>query len=131
MQRVDAMKLILPVLLIGALSVSTAGSIRAADANADNSGQNSADRDTSAVTPEKQSNADADVKVTREIRRALVKDASLSVYAHNLKIITTKDHVVYLRGPVGSSDDVAKIVSLAEQNSAGYPVKNQISVTSK
>lgn len=125
------MKPILQMILIGALSVAAAGAVRAADANADNSGQNTADRETSAVTPEKQSNADVDVKVTRNIRRALVKDSSLSVYAHNLKIITTKDHVVYLRGPVGTSDDVSKIVSLAEQNSGGYPVKNQISVSSK
>jgi hyperosmotically inducible protein len=125
------MKPILYMILAGAVSLSAVGTMRASDVNADNSAQNSGDRDTGAITPEKQSNTEADVKITRDIRRALVKDTSLSVYAHNLKIITTHDHIVYLRGAVGSSDDVSKIVSLAQTNSGGYPVKNQISITTK
>ena len=100
-----------------------------ADTNADNSGQNMVDRSDSAKTPESQSNATADVAITRAIRKAIYHDSSLSVYAHNIKIITTKDHVVYLRGAISSNDDLAKINSLAEANSGGYPVKNQISVT--
>ena len=98
-------------------------------ANADNSGNNQTDQNTAAVTPEKQSNAEADVAVTRAIRRAIVKDSALSVYAHNIKIITTKDHAVYLRGAISSSDDLEKIESLAKTNANGYDVHNQISVT--
>ena len=100
-----------------------------ADNNADNSGQNVVDRNDNAKTPESQSNAAEDVTITKNIRRAIVKDSALSVYAHNIKIITTKEHVVYLRGAISSSDDLAKIAALAESNSGGYPVKNQISVT--
>lgn len=122
------------LLKMGALAglffaIPIAGS--AAGTDADNSANNQTDRDSSAVTPEKQSNAESDVSVTRAIRRAFVKDSSLSIYAHNLRIITTTEHVVYLRGAVGSNDDVAKIVSLAQQNSNGYPIKNRISVSSK
>lgn len=116
--------------LFTALFLYTAQSSHGAGPDADNSANNKTDRDTAAVTPEKQSNAEADVKVTREIRRAIVNEKSLSVYAHNLKIITTMEHVVYLRGAVSSADDVSKIVSLAEKSSSGYPVKNQISVSS-
>ncbi len=118
------------VLSLGALTAVFPVS-RAADStpNADNSGNNTTDTQAKAVTPLSQSNADADIRVTRSIRRALVKDSSLSVYAHNIKIITTRDHVVYLRGAVSSSDDLGKIVALAGQNSQGYPVKNQLSVT--
>ena len=104
-------------------------SARAADPTADNSGNNASD--ANALTPRAQSNHSADIKITRSIRRALVKDSSLSVYAHNLKIITTQDHTVYLRGTVASSDDVGKILSLAQQHSGGYSVKNELSVTSK
>ena len=98
-------------------------------ADADNSGNNQTDQNKAAVTPEKQSNAEADVAVTRAIRRAIVKDSSFSVYAHNIKIITTTEHAVYLRGAISSSDDVDKIVSVAKTNSNGYAVNNQLSVT--
>lgn len=130
--KVGAMKsTFLTLSLFAALLFYTSLRTQGAGPDADNSANNKADQDSSAVTPEKQSNAEADVKVTRDIRRAIVKDDALSVYAHNLKIITTTNHVVYLRGAVSGSDDVSKIVSLAEKNSGGYPVKNQISVSSK
>ena len=98
-------------------------------APADNSANNAPDQSQAAITPAKQSNAQADVEVTRSIRRAITKDSALSVYAHNIKIITTQDHVVYLRGAISSADDLKKIVALAQSNSNGYPVQNQLSVT--
>lgn len=119
----------LRVLVVPAVLFLVPVAARAADA--DNSTNNVTDRSQDAVTPESQSNKKEDVDVTRAIRRAVVKDPSLSVYAHNIKIITTTHHVVFLRGAVSSSDDVGKIVALAEKNSAGYPVKNQMSVSSK
>jgi len=112
-------------------TVALVPAAQAADPAADNSGNNVTDRQPEAVTPEKQSNEKADVEVTRAIRRAVVKDSALSVYAHNIKIITTTEHVVYLRGAVSSTDDLGKIVALAEKNANGYPVKNQLSVTTK
>jgi osmotically-inducible protein OsmY len=102
---------------------------RAADA--DNSSNNVVDRSADAKTPESQSNADADVAVTRAIRKAIIHDSSLSVYAHNVKIITTKEHQVFLRGAVSSSDECSKIESLAKQNAGDYPVQNQLSVKNK
>lgn len=117
--------------LLGALAVFTATPLLAAPNDADNSGNNAVDAHQDTVTPEKQSNAKEDVEITRTIRRALVKDSTLSVYAHNIKIITTTDHVVYLRGTVSSSDDVSKIAALAKANAGQYPVKNQLSVASK
>jgi hyperosmotically inducible protein len=125
------MKLIpfLIILSLSSVALLAPLSIRAADTTADNSANNSTDNNGNAITAQSQSNDDADVKVTRSIRRALVKDSSLSVYAHNVKIITTKDHVVYLRGAVSSSDDVSKILSLATAHSHGDHVENQLSVS--
>jgi len=114
------------ILVIG-IGVCSASSGWAA--NADNSANNAPDQSQSAITPVKQSNAQADLDVTRAIRRALTKDSTLSVYAHNIKVITTQEHTVYLRGTVSSSDDMAKIASLAKANANGYPVQNQLSVT--
>ena len=121
------MKTLPQLVLAAGLSLFPLAPILAADA--DNSGNNQTDQNAAAVTPEKQSNADADVAVTRAIRRAIVKDSTLSVYAHNIKIVTTKNHAVYLRGAISSADDLGKIVSLAKTNSNGYEVHNQISVT--
>lgn len=118
--------LLASVLTFTPLAVSLAGTN-----DADNSGNNVVDRSPDAKTPELQSNAQKDVEVTRAIRRALVKDHSLSVYAHNIKIITTKDHAVFLRGAVSSSDDVGKIEAIAKSNSHGFPVTNQLSVSAK
>jgi hyperosmotically inducible protein len=115
--------------MICAVVVSIPSPARAADA--DNSGNNTVDRSSDAKTPESQSNEQADVDVTRAIRRAIVKDSSLSVYGHNVKIITTKEHAVYLSGAVPSKGEVTKITDLAQQNSAGYPVKCQLSVSNK
>lgn len=99
--------------------------------DADDSAKNQIDKNGETVTPEDQSNAQADIDVTAAIRRAVVKDDSLSTYAHNIKIITTEKHVVYLRGPVASADEVATLVKIAKQNAGKYPVKNQLTVNKK
>src|ERR1043166_2570955 len=55
---------------------------------ADDTGRNPRDRDGSTLTPDDQSNRKSDVEITRLIRRAIVKDDSLSTNAHNVKIVT-------------------------------------------
>lgn len=115
------------LVLATTLCVCSASAVWAVDA--DNSANNVQDKSQTAITPAKQSNAQPDLDVTKAIRRAITKDSSLSVYAHNIKIITTQEHTIYLRGTVSSQDDLQKIVSLAKSNSNGYPVENQLSVT--
>jgi len=122
--------ILLSLTVVGALSISTVTPLKAAP-DADNSGKNVVDRNSETITPESQSNAKEDVEVTAAIRRAIVKNDSLSTYAHNIKIVTTENHVVYLRGPVASAEEVATIVKLAKQNAGKYPVKNQLSVNRK
>src|SRR5687768_13853172 len=67
--------------------------------DADNTDRNKRDRDNATLTPGDQGNTKEDIEVTRQIRRALMKDKSLSTTAKNIKIIT-KDGAVTLRGPV-------------------------------
>jgi len=98
---------------------------------ADDSANNTTDQNASAITPLDQSNDSADLKITQRIRRAVVKDQDLSVDAHNIKIITTKDHTVYLRGPVASDEERSKIESLAKMKAAGYQLNNELTVASK
>jgi osmotically-inducible protein OsmY len=93
----------------------------------DNSAVNVRDRDPGAMTAGAQSNAKSDVELTREIRRAVVKDHSLSMLAHNVKIVTANGSVT-LRGPVKTEEEKAAIASKAQQIAGADKVDNQIEV---
>ena len=92
---------------------------------ADNSGTNKTQKE---LTPLDQSNAEADVKVTADIRKAIVAVKDLSTYAHNVKIITTDKQIVHLRGVVSSDKEKATIGEIAKKNAGKYPVKNEVLV---
>jgi len=94
---------------------------------ADNSGKNVRDRDSASLTPGDQSNAKPDVKLTQQIRRAVVADKSLSMKAHNIKIITA-DGVVTLRGPVKSAKEKARIDAKAKRLAGTTHVDNQLEI---
>ena len=93
----------------------------------DNSAVNVRDRDPNAMTAGEQSTAKSDVELTREIRRAVVKDRSLSMLAHNVKIVTANGSVT-LRGPVKTEEEKAAIASKAQQIAGADKVDNQIEV---
>jgi hyperosmotically inducible protein len=84
-------------------------------APADNTKQN---KDQTGPTADQQKMNPADRAITQKIRRAIHEDANLSMYAHNIKIIT-QDGKVTLRGPVRTEDEKngleAKAVSVAGQ----------------
>ncbi len=92
----------------------------------DNSAVNQRDRDQT-LTPMDQSNKPADLKITRQIRRALVKDHELSTDAKNIKIITI-DGAVTLRGPVKSEQEKADIAAKAAQLAGDTNVRNELEV---
>ena len=96
--------------------------------DADNTGRNVRDRDTSGTkTPMDQANDSADVKLTQQIRRAITEDDSLSTNAHNVKIITA-DGVVTLRGPVDSAEERDKVASVAKKTAGVKRVENQLEI---
>jgi osmotically-inducible protein OsmY len=80
-----------------------AGAVQAAilgaQAKPDNTATNKVDGSKAAVTADQQKNNRTDLETTRQIRRAVVADKTLSTYAHNVKIITRNGQVT-LSGPV-------------------------------
>jgi hyperosmotically inducible protein len=93
----------------------------------DNSAVNVRDRNPDAMTAGQQSNAKSDVELTSEIRRAVVKDDSLSMLAHNVKIISANGSVI-LRGPVKTEQEKTTIASKAQAIAGANKVDNQLEV---
>lgn len=97
----------------------------------DNTKVNQRDRNPAEPTADQQSNAQTDREMSRQIRRAIVKDKSLSTYAHNIKIIT-QNGVVTLKGPVNTDEEKQAIAAkAAEVVGSTDKVNNQIEVGSK
>jgi osmotically-inducible protein OsmY len=81
---------------------------------ADNSKVNGHDRSGDQPTADQQKNGQSDLELTRQIRRSIVQDASLSTYAHNVKIISQNGKVT-LKGPVRSDDEKQAIEAKASE----------------
>ena len=94
---------------------------------ADNTKKNQRDRSGETKTSGDQSNSSEDVKITAAIRRAIVRDRSLSIAAKNVKVITANG-MVTLRGPVKSDTEKVKIVELAQSAAGNAKIKNQLEV---
>ena len=95
--------------------------------DADNTARNVRDRDHAEVTPPDQSTRADDIALTRRIRQAIIAHKSLSVNAHNVKIITVNGHVV-LRGPVKTEEEKRIIEELAVTEATAANVDNQLEV---
>ena len=93
----------------------------------DNSAVNLRDRAPGAMTAGQQSNSTSDVELTRRIRRAVVQDHSLSMLAHNVKIISTNGSVM-LRGPVKTEEEKTAIANKAQAIAGAGKVDNQLEV---
>lgn len=63
----------------------------------------------------------------REIRRTLAQDKSLSLYAHNVKIIAKRGKVT-LKGPVKTQAEKEKIGAQAEKAAGADNVNNLLVV---
>jgi osmotically-inducible protein OsmY len=79
------------------------------------------------VTPTDQSNAKTDLRITQDVRKAVVADDSLSTNGHNVKIITV-DGVVTLRGPVENEAERTRIAEMARGVSGVTKVNNQLEI---
>jgi hyperosmotically inducible periplasmic protein len=93
----------------------------------DNSAVNVRDRAPRAMTAGQQSNAKSDVEITREIRRAVVTDHSLSMLAHNVKIVSANGSVT-LRGAVKTEEEKTAIASKAQAIAGAGKVDDQLEV---
>ena len=101
--------------------------VRAQQNAPDNTKTNQGDSNKGATTADQQKMNAADRNITKEIRSSIMKDKSLSTYAHNIKVIT-QDGKVTLKGPVRSEDEKAAIESKAVAVAGANNVTNQLEV---
>lgn len=78
----------------------------------DNTGVNKRDRSPDQVTADQQKEDKADLKLTKQIRRSIVSDKSLSTDAHNVKVIS-QHGTVTLKGPVKSDEEKSAVIAKA------------------
>jgi hyperosmotically inducible periplasmic protein len=99
-------------------------------AAADNTKTNQRDRDKAQPTADQQKENRPDREITRDIRRSIVEDKSLSIYAHNVKIIS-QNGMVTLKGPVRSEEEKTSIEAKAAEIAGKDKVKNQLEIKPK
>jgi len=93
----------------------------------DNTETNRAERAANIPSADQQSNEKSDLELTRQIRRSLTSDSSLSLDAHNVKIISKNGNVT-LAGPVQTDSEKAAIGAKAEAIAGAGKVSNQLLV---
>jgi hyperosmotically inducible protein len=104
-----------------------AGTLAMAQEAPDNSGVNVRDRASGAITAGQQSNSKSDMELTRKIRRSVTKDDSLSMMAHNVKIVSVGGSVT-LRGPVETEQEKTIIANKAVAIAGASNVDDQLEV---
>jgi hyperosmotically inducible periplasmic protein len=72
-------------------------------------------------------NGKSDVKIAAQIRRQIVKDKSLSTYAHNVKVVVSAGKVT-LRGPVKSDEEKSAIEQKATAIAGAGNVTDELTV---
>lgn len=99
-------------------------------AKADNTARNVGDQRKDSLTPDKQSEKSADIKMLGSIRRKLMSDKSLSSNAKNVKVICNKGELT-LRGPVDSADEKARVQADVAAVAGDAKVLNELDVLKK
>ena len=97
---------------------------------ADNTKVNERDRSKDELTADQQKENRSDRDITQQIRQSLMKDKSLSTYAHNVKIITQNGQVT-LKGPVRSEEEKKSVEAKATEVAGENKVTSQLAVKPK
>lgn len=110
------------------LAVLASAPVFAQDASkVDNTQINQRDRHAEHATPMDQSNDPADIQLAAKVRAAIVSDDSLSMSAHNLKLLAAKGTVT-LRGPVKDAAEKARVESVVRTVVGVNKVENQLDI---
>jgi hyperosmotically inducible periplasmic protein len=119
------------VLALGFLLTLASAVLSAQDSSGsrppDNTKVNDRDRNRAEPTADQQKETRTDRDITRDIRRAIVQDKSLSTYAHNVKIIS-QNGMVTLKGPVRSEEEKAAVEAKAAEIAGKDKVTSQLEV---
>ena len=94
---------------------------------ADNTKTNERDRSANEPTADQQKDNRSDRDITQQIRQSIMKDKSLSTYAHNVKVITTNGQVM-LKGPVRSEDEKKAIEAKAAEVVGENKVTSELNI---
>jgi hyperosmotically inducible protein len=93
----------------------------------DNTKVNAGDQEKSKPTASLQKENSSDLNITKQIRQSVMKDKSLSTYAHNVKIIS-QNGAVTLRGPVRSDDEKRTVEAKAAEVVGQDKVTSELAV---
>ena len=93
----------------------------------DNSKKNVRDKNKKNPTPMAQGGSAQDIKITKDIRKAITDNKDVSTNGKNVKIIT-QNGMVTLRGPVASDKEKQLIYDIASKVAGPTQVNNQMEV---
>jgi len=113
------------LMAVGLFAVPKAGAF--GFQQADNTKMNKGDASKDPTTADQQKMNSTDRTMTQKIRAEIMKDKSLSTYAHNVKIIT-QDGKVTLKGPVRTQEEKAAVESKATTIAGDGNVTSQIEI---
>jgi osmotically-inducible protein OsmY len=129
MPTIPKFKLLLPpvgALLLLSLAIPVTSQARQSDAQQTQPDNTKMNQNPGATADQQKANT-SDREITRNIRRAVIQDKSLSTYAHNVKIITQGGKVT-LKGPVNSADEKSNIEAKAVAVAGQDNIDDQITV---
>jgi hyperosmotically inducible protein len=93
----------------------------------DNTKVNKRDRARGAPTADQQKENAGDRDLSQKIRQSIMKDKSLSTYAHNVKVIAQGGQVT-LKGPVRSDEEKRRIETMANEVAGNGHVTNELTI---
>ena len=117
-------------LLLGSGALALAQEPAGQQTAPDNTKVNERDRTQIAPTADQQKDSRSDQDITQQIRQSIMKDKSLSTYAHNVKIITQNGQVT-LKGPVRSEDEKKTVETKAYEVAGENNVTSQLDIKPK
>jgi len=107
-----ALRLALLTCLLAGMATLTSAQDSSPQTPPDNTKVNQRDKDKTEPTADQQKENPSDRDIAQQIRKSVMKDKSLSTYAHNVKIIA-QNGLVTLKGPVTSDDEKKAIETKA------------------
>jgi hyperosmotically inducible protein len=129
-----ALRLTFQIFVLTCLLTGTWGLASAQDSSQqappDNTKVNERDKNRSEPTADQQKDNRSDRDITQEIRQSVVKDKSLSTYAHNVKIIS-QNGMVTLKGPVRSEEEKSAVEAKAAAIVGQEKVTSELEVKPK
>jgi hyperosmotically inducible protein len=125
-----AVRTLLCTVLLGSGALALAQEPATQPTAPDNTKANERDRSKDEPTADQQKNNRSDQDITQQIRQSIMKDKSLSEYAHNVKIITQNGQVT-LKGPVRSEDEKKTVEAKATEVAGENKVTSQLDIKPK